>query len=101
MAYVPGPVGVVTDQARSADQGLALVRVLVDEIRHRIGVPALAVLERLTLRARVRKREGKAYETLTNDLITEQMSRLDKREDALMGLINFGEGEDDEHQRST
>jgi hypothetical protein len=38
------------NQARSTDQGIALVVLLIDELRHRhIMVPVLPVLERLTI----------------------------------------------------
>jgi|ERR1700730_4621197 len=41
------------NQARRTDQGIALVVLLIDEIRHRrIMVPVFSVLERLTIAAR-------------------------------------------------
>jgi len=83
----------LADQARSTDQGLALVNVLVSEIRQRrIVVPALPVLERLTLRARAKARR-EAYTALIKDLTVEQMSRLDslldKREDAWQTTLGW------------
>ncbi len=45
------------NQARSTDQGMALVVLLIAELRHRrIIVPVLPVLERLTIAARARAR---------------------------------------------
>ncbi len=83
----------LADQGRSTDQGLALVHLLIDEIRRRhTVVPALAVLERLTLRARAKARR-EAYNALTKDLTIEQMSRLnsllDKREDAWQTTLGW------------
>ncbi len=83
----------LADQARSTDQGLALVNVLVSEIRRRhVVVPALPVLERLTLRARAKARR-EAYRELTKDLTAEQMSRLDslldKRQDAWQTTLGW------------
>ena len=45
------------NQARSTDLGMALITLLISELRHRrIVVPALPVLERLTIAARSRAR---------------------------------------------
>ena len=65
------------EQARGTDQGMALVTILIGEIRRRrIVVPTFPVLERLTLSARARARR-EAYEALTADLTPEQRRRLD------------------------
>jgi TnpA family transposase len=68
----------LTDQARGTDSGPGLVTLLVAEIRRRrIVVPALPVVERLTLSARARARQG-AYAALTSDLTADQRTRLDE-----------------------
>lgn len=65
------------EQARSTDQGAALVALLVGETRRRqVVVPTLRVLERLTLSARARARR-EAYRALTADLTLKQQGRLD------------------------
>jgi TnpA family transposase len=67
----------LTEQARSTDQGMALVALLIAETRRRrIVVPTLSVLERLTLAARARAR-SQAYRALTVDLNSEQRAGLD------------------------
>jgi uncharacterized protein DUF4158 len=60
-------------QARSTDQGMALVALLIGELRHR---PVSSVLERLTIAARARARR-EAYRVLTSDLTTRQINRLE------------------------
>lgn len=68
----------LTDQARGTDSGLALVTLLVEEIRRRrIVVPALRVVERITLTARARARQD-AYTALTADLTSDQRAKLDE-----------------------
>ena len=70
------------DQARVTDNGLALVMLLVDEVRRRrIVVPALAVVERMTLSARARARQ-EAYTVLTTDLTLDQRAKLNSLLDA-------------------
>ncbi|MGE5294833.1 MAG: Tn3 family transposase [Solirubrobacterales bacterium] len=70
------------EQARGTDQGLALVTLLIGEIRRRrIVVPTLPVLERLTLAARARARR-EAYSALTVNLTPEQNRQLDGLLDA-------------------
>ncbi len=68
----------LTEQARGTDNGVALITLLIAEIRrHRVVVPALPVLERLVLLARARaKRE--AHIALTKDLTPEQYAKLDR-----------------------
>jgi TnpA family transposase len=68
----------LTQQARGTDSGLALVTLLVEEIqRRRIVVPALPVVERMTLAARARARQ-EAYTVLTADLTIDQRAKLDE-----------------------
>jgi hypothetical protein len=65
------------NQARSTDQGMALVVLLIGELRHRhIIVPVLPVLERLTIAARARARR-EAYRVLSSDLTSQQKARLE------------------------
>jgi Domain of unknown function (DUF4158) len=65
------------NQARSTDQGMALVVLLIGELRHRrIIVPVLPVLERLTIAARARARR-EAYRVLSSDLTSQQKERLE------------------------
>ena len=65
------------NQARSTDLGMALITLLISELRHRrIVVPVLPVLERLTIAARSRARR-KAYRALNGDLTFEQRHHLD------------------------
>lgn len=67
----------LSEQARSTDQGLALVTLLIAEIRRRrMVVPRLPVLERLALSSRARAR-AEAYASLTTDLTIEERMRLD------------------------
>jgi hypothetical protein len=66
------------NQARSTDLGMALITLLISELRHRrIVVPVLPVLERLTIAARSRARR-KAYRALNGDLTLEQRQHLDR-----------------------
>ena len=66
------------NQARSTDLGMALITLLISELRHRrIVVPVLPVLERLTIAARSRARR-KAYRALNGDLTFEQRQPLDR-----------------------
>jgi hypothetical protein len=66
------------NQARSTDLGMALITLLISELRHRrIVVPVLPVLERLTIAARSRARR-KAYRALNGDLTSEQRQNLDR-----------------------
>jgi len=66
------------NQARSTDLGLALITLLISELRdRRIAVPVLPVLERLTIAARSRARR-KAYRALNADLTFEQRLHLDR-----------------------
>jgi TnpA family transposase len=65
------------EQAWGTDQGMALVTLLIGEVRRRrIVVPTLPVLERLTLSARARARR-EANAALTVELTPEQRRRLD------------------------
>jgi Domain of unknown function (DUF4158) len=65
------------NQARSTDQGMALVVLLIGELRHRrIIVPVLPGLERLTIATRACAcRE--AYRVLSSDLTSQQKERLE------------------------
>jgi Domain of unknown function (DUF4158) len=66
------------NQVRSTDLGMALITLLISELRHRrIVVPVLPVLERLTIAARSRARR-KAYRALNADLTFEQRLHLDR-----------------------
>jgi hypothetical protein len=66
------------NQARSTDLGMALITLLISELRHRrIVVPVLPVLERLTIAARSRARR-KAYRALNGELTFEQRQHLDR-----------------------
>ena len=63
--------------ARTTDQGLALIRALLGELRRRrILAPNLSVLDRLASAVRHRARRD-AYHALTADLTAEQRIRLD------------------------
>jgi TnpA family transposase len=63
--------------ARTTDQGLALVRALLGELRRRrILAPTLTVLERLATAVRHRARR-EAHRTLTADLTPPQRDQLD------------------------
>ena len=65
------------NQVRSTDLGMALITLLISELRHRrILVLVLPVLERLTIAARSRARR-KAYRALNGDLTFEQRHHLD------------------------
>jgi hypothetical protein len=67
----------LTEQARSTDNGVALVSLLIAEIRRRrIVVPTLPVVERLALACRARARR-EAYATLGADLTPEHRQKLD------------------------
>ena len=67
----------LTEQARGTDNGLALVTLLVAEVRRRrVVVPTLPVLERLSLSCRARARR-EAYAALSGDLTHEQRLKLD------------------------
>src|SRR5262249_34331062 len=64
--------------ARTTDQGLALVKALLAELRQRrLVAPALSVLDRLASAVRHRARR-QAYRALTADLTAPQRSQLDK-----------------------
>src|SRR5215210_196639 len=64
--------------ARGMDRGLALVRVLLEELRRRrILAPALSVIDRLASAVRHRARR-EAYRALTADLSPAQRVRLDE-----------------------
>jgi hypothetical protein len=66
------------NHARSTDLGMALITLLISELRHRrIVVPVLPVLERLTIAARSRA-QRKAYQALRGDLTFEQRQHLDR-----------------------
>ena len=72
----------LTEQARGTDHGMALVTMLVGEIRRRrTVVPALPVVERLVLAFRARARRD-AYAALSADLTPEQRTKLDRLLDA-------------------
>jgi len=67
----------LNDVARTTDQGIALVRALMVELRERrIVMPVLAVLDRLASSVRLRARRD-AYQALTVDLTDEQRKSLD------------------------
>jgi TnpA family transposase len=73
------------EQARATDDGLALVTLLMTELRRRrMVIPALPVVERLALSSRARARR-EAYSVLTADLTAEQRRKLD-------GLLETREG---------
>jgi TnpA family transposase len=70
--------GWLTEQARGTDHGMALVTMLVGEIRrHRTVVPELPVVERLVLTSRARARRD-AHAALSADLTPEQRTKLDR-----------------------
>ena len=72
----------LTEQARGTDNGLALVTLLISEVRRRrIVVPTLPVVERLALACRARARR-EAYAALSADLTLEQRSKLEGLLDA-------------------
>ena len=72
----------LTEQARGTDNGLALITLLISEVRRRrIVVPTLPVVERLTLACRARAR-SEAYAALSADLTLGQRSKLDGLLDA-------------------
>lgn len=74
--------GWLTEQARGTDNSLALVTLLISEVRRRrIVVPTLPVVERLALACRARARR-EAYAALSADLRLEQRSKLDGLLDA-------------------
>ena len=65
----------LTEQARGTDNGLALVTMLISEVRHRrIVVPTLTVIERLALACRARARR-EAYSALSRDLTPEHRAQ--------------------------
>ena len=67
----------LTEPARGTDNGLALVTLLVAEVRRRrVVVPTLPVVERLALSCRARARR-EAYAALSADLTPEQRLKLD------------------------
>lgn len=67
----------LTEQARGTDNGMALVTLLISEVRHRrIVVPTLTVIERLALACRARARR-EAYSALSRDLTPEHRTRLE------------------------
>ena len=67
----------LTEQARGTDNGLALVTLLVAEVRRRrVVVPTLPVVERLALSCRARARR-EACAALSADLTPEQRLKLD------------------------
>ena len=67
----------LTEHARGTDNGMALVSILIAEIRQRkLVVPALSVVERLVLGARARAR-SRAFAALIKDLTPDQQKPLD------------------------
>ena len=80
------------NQARSTDLGVALITLLISELRHRrIVVPVLPVLERLTIAARSRARR-RAYRALNGDLTFEQKQHLDRLLDLRGACCDFLRG---------
>lgn len=78
----------LTEHARGTDNGMALVSILIAEIRQRkLVVPALSVVERLVLGARARAR-SRAFAALNKGLTQDQQKRLD-------GILDT---KDDSHQ---